>query len=283
MGNKSSKSSRLKETNNSFVIYPPILNHEKLGKSSTNFAYLDINVSDSEKSTYNIGQIIKFELFREYPDFRLKAIVTSGKPKKKKSQLLNPKSHWFNVLMIMSEVEAKWHDRPFGFTEKLDINKDDIYLLAKAIWNYCVGYIYGIPIAECVKQNKIVNENIEMISRTTKIGDHEYIELDVFSLGVISGYSSWVSGGKDNYLINDVELTPLWRKIFGQPHPNKKIPGMFERSDMRLRVFIRFESSTHFSTFIHIASVNLGNHSVVNEEFMSLQIDALKSIIETTD
>lgn len=284
MGNKSSKSICLKESENCFSIYPPIVNDIKFGKSSVNFGYLDVNISDSGGSTFNIGQIVKFELFKDHSEFKTKVAITSSKPKGNYSEFLNPKSEWFNVLLILGKVEVEWKDRPFGFTENLEVNKEDIYLYSKAVWNYFVNYIYGIPISECVKYNDIEDEHIQMISRKITIGNYDYIELDVVNLGTICGYSSWVSGGKGNYVVNDVILTPLWRRIFGKAKPRKSVMGMFEKCYMRLRIYLRFESvGNTFLSYINIASVNMGTSSRINEEFMEVQINALKSAIISID
>lgn len=274
MGNKSSKSLCFKETNNSFSIYPPIIDDKKFGKSCVNFAYLDLNISETSET--NVGQIVKYELFRDYDDFRVKTAICSGKPRKKYSSFLNPKSHWYNSLISVIKIEAEWETRPFGFTENLEINKEDIYLLSKAIWNYLVHYIYGVPISECIKYNKIENEDTMMISRNLKIDNHDYIELEINNLRVVGGYSSLVSGGKNNYNINDNELTPLWRTIFGNIKPKKQITGMFNYVDMKLKVYLRYENTNNtFFTYIYIVSIN----DEKLYDFLSLQEESIKKII----
>jgi len=263
--------------------------HRVYGKSSKSAAhvYVIAHIDDVYRGAFNIGQILRYEVFRDYPPFTITSTFTSGANPKKKVGFADPKSFWFNCVMGGSRVDmpiSDEFDRPFGFTVRSEVCKIDILLFCKALMNYIVCYIYGVPITECINQTKLSgDEQVSVVAKSARGLENVYTEVEISDIVCTSGYRC-----KSELYLNSPEMTRTWQKALGKTKVRKYAQTAFPPVRMKIRLLLRYEKSfdpvvecPQYCTYIKFGMVQM-RYDVGDvrgrlfDDFLNTQMSALK-------
>lgn len=257
--------------------------HRVYGKTrkNANQMYIIAHIDDVYRGAFNIGQILRYEVFHDYPPFTLTSTFKSGR--RKRAGFADPKSFWFNCVMGGARIDMPINssfDRPFGFTIRSEVCKMDIMLFCKALMNYMVCYLYGVPITECIKWSPLTNDTqVSVVALSARGLENVYTEVEVSDLVCVSGYPY-----KSELHLNNPELTRVWQKALGKPKIRKNAQTPFPPISMKMRLLIRYEKSfdpvlecPQYCTYIKFGSTQMTN-SDERDDFLRLQMQALKEM-----
>jgi hypothetical protein len=271
---------------NDIAAHPPVINFE--GHSYSNIPTITrINIDNYERSGTNVGSIVKKKFFDKYPDFIFNVCFTVGPlDSQQRGSYGTPQSPWFNVFAGYYQLDvpiATWK-RPFGY-KKLQQGKlpelfiEDLARIIKADWNYFSNWMYGVPDVSIepfnnIKMEDFVTKQYPREQIGTKYWDSLELNMQGPSAQVVSGFVS----SKGKLVMNSV-LTPAWQLSFGTPlqqGDTKSFPGcnMFGKMYMSF-----FENNGYYSTVIFGGTVNNKFGATINDPFMQVQVNALKSVI----
>lgn len=246
-----------------------------------NIAYID----EVNRGVFNIGQVLKYELFHDHPPFTITTLFGSGGEPR---SFANPKSYWFNAVMGVMRVDMPIGevDRPFGFTERSEIHRQDIVLICKAIINYITCHVYGVPIEACVRNSSVGGEEVSVLAWSARgVGGNMYTELEIREIECVSGYRA-----KDDLHLVSPELTGIWQRVLGKQQVSRKMNDPFPSVRMVMRVLIRYEKSydpvldcPQYCTYIKFGSAAepfpyIGKKKRDRDSFLNEQMRVLKEM-----
>jgi hypothetical protein len=281
------------EVKNAIFVHGADFEDPVFGASRAMPTVLEIVVDDDEeRRPANVGALVKKALFPHEHRFIFNVAFSCGDPGLfGRGLYTDPQSIWFNVFFGYYQLDVprpQW-ERPFGY--RLDeghprIQFDDVVRIGKADWNYFSSRVYGVPLdairpLDRFDMGKIAHQHLGRV----RIGESWWDHVTLDGVEVVSAYTA--PGEVHRLEDSDPLLSPIWRALFGRPHPRPGPTPSFVPTVMRAELYMAYEEgkdldlgSRAWKTLIFGGTVRSDHPDRAEaDRFLALQLAALRKVM----
>jgi hypothetical protein len=281
------------EVENKIFVHGADFEDPVFGESRAMPTVLEIVVDDDEdRPPANVGALVKRAFFPHEPGFIFNVAFSCGDPGFfGKGLYTDPQSIWFNVFFGYYQLDVPrpaWK-RPFGYRlegTRQEVEFGDIVRIGKADWNYFSNRVYGVPLETIRPLDTWDLGTIEHrhLGRV-KIGESWWDHVALDGVEVVSAYTA--PGEAHRLEDSDPLLSPIWRALFGRPHPRPVPMKSFAATRMRAELYLAYDTardldlgSPAFRTLIFGGTVRSDHPDRAEaDRFLALQLDAVRKVM----
>lgn len=268
----------------SSVGYAPAMADTPWGPSGAlSLAVTRFHIADTMRDITPVGEIVKREIFADYPPITFNTVACWGKPSPDGVGVYcDPESIWFNVFYGTYQLDCSKADgwtRPFGYRSADGVTSvvhaEDIVRLGKADWNWFSNYMYGVPAQWCRDYSHVEMAEISITPITTvTIGTSRWHATSLSGIEVATCYQSDAPGAAT--LIHNTIASGPWEQSYGTPCPRPEYPTSFIPNVLATEVRMSYwEDAVGFHTLVFGGTAGVRSDPV----FLAAQVAAAETMI----